>query len=269
MEYMIPVERGVRVYVNDMNPAGRNPILFMHGWPADHTCFDYQYNELLSKGYRCIAWDARGFGNSDKPTYGYDYNRTADDLRAVIDALGLRNVTLLGHSTAGAVALRYVARHNAHGVGKLVLAAAAAPSLIQRPGFPFGLTEQDVLAIIAQTEVNRPQMVWDFCKMFFYTPQTEADMIWFLNMCMRAAIWSTIQVSYAWLRETLFADMAAVKIPTLILHGVHDQVCKFQLGVALNQGIAGSRLVPFQDSGHGLFIDQMDLFNAELMKFLG
>ncbi len=269
MEYMIPVERNVRVYVNDMNPGGKNPIFFMHGWPASHACFEYQYNALLQAGYRCIAWDARGFGQSDKPLYGYDYNRTADDLRAVINAMGLQNVTLLGHSTAGGVAIRYMARHGGASVGKLVLCAAAAPSLIQRPGFPYGLTEQDVLAIIQQTYNNRPQMIWDFYDMFFYHPKGEAFKIWFLDMCLQAASWSTIQVSYAWLQETMFADMAAVRVPTLIMHGIHDQVCKFQLGVAQNQGIAGSRLVPFEDSGHGLFSDQKDKFNQELMAFAG
>lgn len=269
MEYLIEAEPGVRIYVNDINPSGRNPILFMHGWPANHHLFEYQYNELIEKGYRCIGMDVRGFGQSDKPVYGYDYNRSADDIRAVVGALKLNNLTLLGHSTAGAVAIRYMARHNGYGVSKLVLCAAAAPSLIQRPNFPYGLQESDVRNIIQSTYNDRPDMLKNFGKMFFYKPVTDPFSDWFLQIGLEAASWSTIMVSYAWLSEVLFDDLAAVRVPTLILHGIHDQVCLYPLALAQHEGIQGSKLVPFENSGHGLFYDQKEKFNYELMQFVG
>lgn len=268
MEYWVNVEPGVGIYVNDINPTGKHPILFMHGWPINNKIFEYQYNELLKNDIRCIGMDARGFGQSSKPVYGYEYDRSADDVRCVIDALKLRDLTLLGHSTAGAVAIRYMARHNGHGVRRLVLCAAAAPSLIQRPNFPYGITEQAVLDIINSTENDRPQMITDFNKMFFYHPVPEPFNQWATDLGMQAASWSTIAVSYAWLAETLFSDLAKVNVPTLILHGVHDQVCLFPLGVAQNEGIRGSRLVPFENSGHGLFYDEKEKFNEELMNFV-
>ena len=269
MEYWITVERGVRLYVNDINPGGRSPILFMHGWPADHNLFEYQYDRLIEAGVRCIGMDVRGFGRSDKPTWGYDYNSSADDIRGVIEALGLKDLTLLGHSTAGGVAIRYMARHRGYGVTRLVLAAAAAPSLIQRPGFPYGQTPEAINAIIQSTYEDRPNTLWNFGKMFFYQPVSEPFARWFQNMGMEAASWSTIAVSRAWLTETMFDDMAAVQVPTLILHGIHDQVCLYPLALAMHQGIAGSVLVPFENSGHGLFYDEKDRFNAELIKFVG
>jgi pimeloyl-ACP methyl ester carboxylesterase len=76
-------------------------------------------------------------------------------------------------------------------------------------------------------------------------------------------------VSYAWLREELFSDLGKIHVPTLILHGVHDQVCKYPLALAQHQGIKNSRLVPFENSGHGLFYDERDKFNAELFGFAG
>lgn len=269
LEYLIEAEPGVRLYVNDINPSGRNPILFMHGWPANHHLFEYQYNELIEKGYRCIGMDVRGFGQSDKPVYGYDYNRSADDIRAVVGALKLNNLTLLGHSTAGAVAIRYMARHNGYGVSKLVLCAAAAPSLIQRPNFPYGLQESDVRNIIQSTYNDRPDMLKNFGKMFFYKPVTDPFSDWFLQIGLEAASWSTIMVSYAWLSEVLFDDLAAVRVPTLILHGIHDQVCLYPLALAQHEGIQGSKLVPFENSGHGLFYDEKEKFNYELMQFVG
>ncbi len=268
MEYFVTVERGVRLYVNDINPNGRDPILFMHGWPANHHLFEYQYNRLIDEGIRCIGMDVRGFGRSDKPTWGYDYNSSADDIRGVVEGLGLHNFTLLGHSTAGAVAIRYMARHGGAGVSRLVLAAAAAPSLIQRPGFPYGLTAGGVEAIIHSTYQDRPQMLEDFGKTFFYQPISEPFAEWFRGLGLAAASWSTIAVSRAWLSETLFTDMAAVRVPTLILHGIHDRVCLFPLAEAMHRGIAGSMLVPFEQSGHGLFYDEKEKFNQELMKFI-
>ncbi len=268
MEYWVNVEPGVGIYINDINPTGKHPILFMHGWPINHKIFEYQYNELINNDIRCIGMDARGFGQSSKPTHGYEYDRSADDVRGVIDALKLRDLTLLGHSTAGAVAIRYIARHNGHGVRRLVLCAAAAPSLIQRPNFPYGITEQAVLDIIRNTQENRPQMLIEFNKMFFYKPVTESFSQWAWDLGMQAASWATIAVSYAWLAETLFSDLAKVNVPTLILHGVHDQVCLFPLGEAQNEGIRGSRLIPFENSGHGLFYDEKEKFNAELMRFV-
>ncbi len=269
MEYWIEVEPGVRIYVNDMNPSGHNPILFMHGWPANYHLFEYQYNLLLQKGYRCIGMDARGFGQSDKPLYGYDYHRSADDIRCVVDALMLNNLTLLGHSTAGAVAVRYMARHGGCGVSKLVLCAAAAPSLIQRPNFPYGLKEADVRNIIQSTYEDRPNMLRDFGKTFFHNKVSEPFAAWFLQMGLQAASWSTVQVACSWLKETLFQDLTYVNVPTLILHGVHDKVCLFDLGAAQHRGIRGSTLVPFENSGHGLFYDEKEKFNRQLIQFSG
>jgi len=82
------VEKDVKLFVEDVDPGNGKPILFVHGWPLSHTMFEYQFNQLPKKGYRCIGVDLRGFGKSDRPWEGYGYNRMADDLRAVIDATG-------------------------------------------------------------------------------------------------------------------------------------------------------------------------------------
>jgi non-heme chloroperoxidase len=268
MEYRIKVEPDVKIFVNDINPMGRNPILFIHGWPASHKMFEYQYNDLLRKGYRCIGMDMRGFGQSDKPLRGYDYNRLADDVRAVIDALGLQNITLAGHSTGGAVAIRYMARHNGYGVSKLALFAAAAPSLIQRPHFPYGLKKEEVDGIIQGAFQDRPQMLHEFGEKFFYKKVSKPFSDWFFQIGLQAASWSTISVAQTWLAEELFQDLGKIRVPTLILHGVHDQVVPYPLGVVQHQGIRNSKLVPFENGGHGSFYDEREKFNCELSQFL-
>ena len=268
MEYEIQVEPKVRVHVSDPNPAGKKPILFLHGWPVNLNQFEYQYNRLIALNYRCIGMDMRGFGKSDRPLFGYDYDRLSDDVLRVIEFLGLRGLTLSGHSTGGAVAVRYMARHGGRRVAKLALFAAAAPSLIRRPGFPYGLTEDTVDRMIEATGRDRPQMLRDFGEIFFYRPVTPPFADWFFLMGLEAAPWATAAVSRAWLRETMFGDLKKIRVPTLILHGVHDQVCPFPLAEAQREGIRGSELVPFEDSGHGLFYDERDRFNDELIRFL-
>jgi len=142
MGYYVNVSKDVNIYVEDLNPEGQKAILFLHGWPGSHKLFEYQFNKLPQLGFRCIGIDTRGFGDSSKPFFGYDYNTLADDVRCVVEALGLRDFTLAGHSTGGAIAVKYMGRHRGYGVSRLVLIAAAAPSLIRRPNFPYGIDKE-------------------------------------------------------------------------------------------------------------------------------
>lgn len=268
MEYRIQVEQDVCVYVNDINPSGEKTIVFLHGWPANYRLFEYQYNILPLMGYRCIGIDTRGFGDSDKPWSGYEYNRLADDLYQVIWALNLQNVTLLGHSTAGAVAIRYMVRHGGFGISKLVLCAAAAPSLIQSPELPGGQNIEVVNKIISGAYRDRAQMLTDFGSIFFYSKVSSALLEWLFQMGLQAASWATIAISKDWIVEKLFDDLPKVQAPTLIMHGIHDQVCPYPLAIAQEKGIKNSRLITFENSGHGLFYDEMDKFNQELIQFV-
>lgn len=268
MGYYIQVEKGVDVYVEDINPGGDKTILFLHGWPGDHNLFEYQFNVLPKYGYRCIGVDQRGFGQSDRPFTGYDYARLADDVRSVINALGLKEITLAGHSTGGAIAVKYMGRHKGYGVSKLALFAAAAPSLIKRPDFPYGVDKNTIVEIIQQTYDDRPQMLQNFGNIFFYQHITEAFSDWFFSLGLKAAGWATAAVADTWINEVLFQSLNSIKVPTLIMQGIHDMVVPFELGKIQNRSILNSKLIPFQYSGHGLFYDEKDRFNKELMKFV-
>lgn len=262
------VESNVKIYVEDLNPEGKNTILFLHGWPGNCNLFEYQFNQLPKMGYRCIGIDTRGFGKSDKPYGGYDYDRLADDVKCVVNALKLQDFTLAGHSTGGAIAIRYMARHKGHGVSKLALFAAAAPSLIKRPNFPYGLEKEEVTKIIQGTYSDRPKMLSDFGDIFFFQYITKPFSDWFLQLGLQAAGWATAAIAETWIKEVLFSDLAEINVPTLIIHGIHDKVVPFPLGKVQNQLIKNSKLVPFELSGHASFYDQRDKFNEELMGFI-
>ena len=268
MGFYIPVEPEVKLFVEDLNPKSQKVLVFLHGWPGSHELFEYQLNVLPGLGYRCVGIDQRGFGKSDKPYHGYDYDRLSDDVRCVMEALELECVTLIGHSTGGAIAVRYMSRHKGYGVSKLVLCAAAAPSLIMRPNFPYGLPEQSILDMIKNTYEDRPKMLSNFGDDFFFQHTSEAFSRWFFSLGLQAAGWSTVAVEKTWIREVLFEDMDRIQVPTLILHGIHDKVILPPLGEIQQRLIRNSKLVRFQFSGHGLFYDEKDKFNDTLCSFV-
>ncbi len=268
MGYYINVEPAVKVYVEDLNPEGNKTIVFLHGWPGSHDLFEYQFDFLPKRGFRCVGIDQRGFGKSDKPWHGYDYNRLADDVGCVVETLKLKDFVLAGHSTGGAIAIRYMSRYNGYGVSKLALFAAAAPSLIKLPNFPYGLDKDTVLNIIKETYDDRPKMLRGFGDMFFFQHTSDPFSDWFFQIGLQAAGWSTAAISNTWLKEQLFYDLETIKVPTLIIHGIHDLIVPFELGEVQNHAIKNSVLLPFQFSGHGAFYDEKDKFNEDLVNFI-
>ena len=268
MGCFIKLKDGVNIFVEDLNPKGKKTIVFLHGWPGDHNLFEYQLDKLPGMGYRCIGIDQRGFGQSDKPYCGYDYNTLADDVRGVVEALDLHDFILAGHSTGGAIAVRYMGRHGGYGVSKLVLIAAAAPSLIRRPNFPYGVDKEGILQTIQDTYNDRPKMLRNFGDRFFFQHISQAFSDWFFSLGLKAAGWATAAVAETWIKEVLFRDLEAVRVPTLIMHGIHDKIVPFELAEIQNRMIKNSILIPFEFSGHGVFYDQKDEFNDILVKFI-
>jgi non-heme chloroperoxidase len=260
MGYFVTVEPGVKLYVEDINPGGNKTIVFLHGWPLSHKQFEYQFDVLPAMGYRCIGIDWRGFGNSDKPMSGYTFNRLADDIRTVVGTLQLDNFTLAGHSTGGAIAIRYMARYNGYGVSKLVLIDAAAPT---------GFSTETANKFLKETLNDRPKMMQEVTDSFFFQYITRHFSDWFFQMGLEAAGWSTAAVIVLLRDEKLHEDLPKIVAPTLIIHGIHDKVIPFAQAQELNQKIRNSHLVPFQYSGHGSFWEERDKFNLLLPQFIG
>lgn len=260
MGYYVPVEKGVKLFVEDIHPGGQNTILFIHGWPLSHKQFEYQYNVLPAMGYRCIGYDWRGFGDSDKPFTGYDYDRLSDDLRILINELQLSNVTLVGHSTGGAIAARYVARHNGFGVCKLVLVDAALPT---------GFTTDTAKQLLEETYSDRPNMWRKTIDGFFFQQISEAYRDWFSQIGYQAAGYSTAAIIRTLRDSNLMRDLQMINVPTLIIHGVHDKVIPFAQAQLVHRIVKNSQLVPFDFSGHGPFYEERDRFNYVLSQFVG
>ncbi|SDO15068.1 non-heme chloroperoxidase [Psychrobacillus sp. OK028] len=259
MGYFVNVEQGVNLFVEDINSSSSKTLVFLHGWPLSHEQFEYQFDVLPSMGYRCIGIDWRGFGKSDRPMHGYNFDRLADDIHAVVRALQLNNFTLVGHSTGGAIAIRYTARHNAYGISELILIDAAAPT---------GFTQETANRLLTETLNDRPKMMKGITDTFFFQYITTPFSNWFTGLGLQAAGWSTAAIIKTLRDEKLDADLPKITVPTLIVHGVHDNVIPYEQAHILNKEIKNSYLVPFHNSGHGLFWEERVKFNELVKQFV-
>jgi non-heme chloroperoxidase len=234
--------------------------------------FEYQFTELPKRGYRCIGIDLRGFGESDKPWDGYNYDTMADDVKDALDNLrNIENATLVGFSMGGAISIRYMARHKGAHIEKLALLGAAAPCFTKRSDFPHGLDKDAVDGLIQQTYADRPSMLKNFSQLFFQHPERlSAEFhMWNLNLGLAASAHATIHCAIELRDADLRKDMAAIEIPTLVLHGTNDRICIFDLAKKMNEGIRGSQLVPVENAGHGFYYEQREKVNSELVRFIG
>jgi len=275
----VNVDEGVSIYIEDIGSESGakdvlKPVLFIHGWPLSHEMFEYQFMALHKSGYRCIGIDLRGFGRSDKPSTSYNYDVFADDIKQVISALNLQGVTLVGFSMGGAIVMHYVAKFFSELVSKVVLMAAAAPSFTKRENYPYGLEKSACDDLILQSNHDRPKMVSDFAKMFFKSENSQSrEMLnWLFSINMEVSPFATVKCLEELRDADLRNDMQVVNqrnLPVAIFHGTHDKICPFDFAEVMNQGIKGSRLIEFNESGHGLNIEEKDKTNEELMKFIG
>jgi len=266
--FYIQTERGVKIAVYDLNPAGRKCLFLVHGWPLDHRMYEYQLNVLPKYDIRCVSIDLRGFGASSAPWGEYSYDEFAYDIYRVIRAMGLRDIYLCGFSMGGAIVIRYMARFREYRIKKLILVGAAAPSFIQREGYSYGITKEQLDQIISNLNADRPQAVVDFGKNFFYNPVSEPFRTWFNSINFDASGIGTIKSAESLGKEDLSNDLKEITVPCGIFHGRHDQVCPYEFALELEKGIKNSKLYTFEQSGDGVFYDEREKFNETLINFI-
>lgn len=254
------------LFVRDVGSG--DPIVFVHGWPLNHRMFEYQFGRLPAEGLRCIGIDLRGYGESGKPWGEYDYDTFADDLKAVLDALDLDGVTLAGFSMGGGTVTRYTSRHDEARVDRLALLGAASPCLTEKPDFPEGIDPGIVDELIEGARNDRAAMNAEFGDMLFHTQPSDELKQWLWSLAMEASPRATAASAATFRDADLRADMDGISVPTLICHGVHDEICPFDVTAdVLHDGIANADLVRFEESGHGLFYEERGKLNDELAAF--
>ena len=266
--YYITVDGNVKIAVYDLNPTCKKTVVMIHGWPLSAAMYEYQTRILADRGYRVVTMDLRGFGLSDAPACGYEYDRLADDVFQVVQALRLNRFVLVGFSMGGAIVLRYMRRHRGFGVCRLALLGAAAPRFTCCPGFPYGVPRSTAESLIALSQTDRPQQAYDFSRQLLACPHSDAVKDWFRGLALDASGIGTVKTAYALRDEDGCADLEWAKVPTGIFHGKKDQIVTFELGLVQKVCIPGAQLFAFENSGHGIFYDELERFNRLFIGFL-
>ena len=262
---------GVEIYFKDWGSG--KPVLFSHGWPLDADMWDYQMHHLASHGYRAIAFDRRGFGRSDQPWNGYDYDTFADDIKELIEHLDLRDVTLVGFSMGGGDVSRYLARHGSARVAKLALLGAVTPLFGQKPDFPQGVDQGVFDGIRAGLLKDRAQFLADFAPIFYGTHQGQevsaGVFTQTLNIALLASLKGTLDCVTAFSATDFRPDMAKIDVPTLVIHGDADQVVPFATtGKLAAEAIRGAELKVYAGAPHGFAVTHAEQLNRDLLAFV-
>ena len=250
------------------------PVVLIHGWPLSGAMWEYQAMFLAAQGFRVIAYDRRGFGESGKPYSGYDYDTLADDLAALMEGLDLQGAALVGFSMGGGEVARYLARHGASRVAKAVLVSAVTPYLLKSPDHEEGVPRETFDKIVAGLLEDRPHFLATFGKAFFgagvlnFTVTNEI-LDWALRLALQASPKATVDCVRAFSETDFRADMRAFTVPTLVIHGDADQTVPIDVsGRVAARMITGAKLVEYGGAAHGLFFTEKDRLNADLLAFL-
>ena len=235
------------------------PVLFTHAWGLNADIWEYQLVELADQGLRCVAYDRRGHGRSSDPGRGYDYDRLADDLAAVINQLDLTDVTLVAHSMGNGEAVRYLHRHGSARIARLVMLSTIPPQ-----------STSDFSPLIAGLKQDRPAFFAKGVAAFTggHPAVSPAMTEWIITQFMRASPKGTIACMHSIARGDFRADMRAVTVPTLIAHGDKDMVNPLDTTAQkVAELIPGSTLKVYEGAPHGLVITHRDRLARDILAF--
>jgi non-heme chloroperoxidase len=267
----VTVKDGTRIYFKDWGRG--KPVVLSHGWPLDADAWDSQMLFLVQHGYRVIAHDRRGNGRSDQPSSGNDVDTFADDLAALINALDLKEATLVGHSMGGGEVARYIGRHGTSRVAKAVLISAVVPLMLKTESNPDGLPTSAFDNIRNNISGDRSVFYKNLALPFygFNRPNAKVEQ-GTIDEFWREAMAGSILAQYQTVQQfevDYTEDLKKFNVPTLILHGDDDQLVPVDVaGRVSAKIIKNSTLKVYPGAPHGMCTTDADKVNADLLAFL-
>jgi non-heme chloroperoxidase len=262
----------VEIFYKDYGSG--QPVVFSHGWPLNGDAWDEQMQLVAQHGFRAIAHDRRGHGRSTQTAAGHDMNTYAADLAALIDALDLRDVVLVGHSTGGGEVTRYLGRHGTDRVAKAVLLGAVPPLMLQTEDNPGGLPIEAFDAIRAGVTADRSQFYKDLSAPFFganrpgsTVSQGLRDAFWLWSM--QVGVPGALACVRAFSETDFTHDLRKIDVPVLVVHGDDDQIVPIDAaGRRSAELLPNATLKVHPGAPHGLVGAHRAAFETELLEFL-
>ena len=262
----------IELYYED-HGAG-DTVVLIHGYPLSGASWEKQTAVLLDAGFRVITYDRRGFGQSSKPTTGYNYDVFADDLRKLVTQLDLRDFTPVGFSMGGGEVARYLGRFGSKGVSKAVFISSVPPFLLKTPDNPKGVDSSAFDGIMKAVAADRYAFFAEFFKNFYNTDlllgkrvsEQVVQSSW--TVAAGASATASLACVPTW-HEDFRKDLARIDVPTLVIHGDADRIVPFPASGQLTAKLVrGARLVVVKNGPHCIIWTHSEEVNAALLDFL-
>lgn len=250
------------------------PVVLIHGWPLSGHSWTSQKSALEDAGYRVVAFDRRGFGASDQPSDGYDYDTMAADVKAIVDELKLEKPVLVGFSMGGGEVARYVGRFGTANLRGVVFASSVPPFLLKTDDNPGGgLSDEDIHGMKDGLAGDRDGFFAEFSKNFYTAGgelKVEQSVIdnW-LELAAPCSTDAAVACIDAFARTDFRDDLAKVDVPTLVIHGAGDEIVPISVsGDRTAVAIEHAEKVVIEGGPHGILDSHPDEFNTALLDFL-
>ena len=253
--------------------AGR-PVVLIHGYPLSGRAWDKQVPVLLEAGHRVITYDRRGFGQSSQPVVGYAYDTFASDLHALLEALDLHDVTLVGHSMGTGEVTRYLSVYGSTRVAAGVLVSPIPPFLLQTGDNPDGVPQGVFDGFVAAAQSDTPAWMKGFLDNFYNADTLRGTLVsdqayqasW--NIAAGASATAAVACIPTWATD-FRADLARVDVPILVVQGDADRVLPLdKTGKRLPGLIDDVQLVVIEGGPHAIPWTHADQVNTALLDFL-
>jgi len=268
----IATKDGRKLYVKDWG-SGR-PVILLHGWPLSADSWDDHALAIAEAGMRAVAYDRRGFGRSDQPWDGYDYDTLSDDLAAVVESTGSSDCTIVGFSMGGGEVARYMSRHNGKSVKQAGLISSVVPYMLKTADNPEGTDMSVFEGVAAGLKNDRAEFFSSFFKSFYGVgfldkPVSNEVLEWSRAVAMSAGLRPTLACAAAFATTDFRPDLQAFRVPTLIVHGSDDQTVPIKASAhAAAAGIPSAQFVEYEGAAHGLIASHKARFRDDLLAFL-
>jgi pimeloyl-ACP methyl ester carboxylesterase len=263
---VVTTDDGTLLFHRDWG-SGR-PVVLVHGWALQSDFWEYLMMGLVGEGFRAVAYDRRGHGRSGDPGTGFDYDRLADDLRGLIDALDLRAATLVGHSMGGGEVIRYLSRHGAGRVARAVLIAPTAPMIVKTPDYPDGVDQAALDALRAALLKDRAKWVGDNVAGFWAGGASPELVEWGRRMPFQCSLKAMVEATHLMSETDFRAELRRMPVPTLLVHGTADRSVPVRFGRLAAGLLPQGRLEEYEDAPHGLPITHGERLLRDIVAFM-